>query len=225
MASGAKTKLYPPRIYCGDALDVLPTLPLESVDLCVAQPPYYVRSGTRMPEVWGMERTIDDYAHRIYSVIDQIYRVLRPDGVLWLVISAEDSLFLFGLWIQTKRPWSQMGLHLWIDRRSRFLNKNHILVFFKDFHQNFKGITIRASSTKAISFTEPGTGKRVGYRAFPLRIPRAAILSHCPEGGVVLDPFMGQGTTIQVAHRMGCRAIGIEISRELCDLSSEDTKT
>lgn len=38
----------------------------------------------------------------------------------------------------------------------------------------------------------------------------------CPENGVVLDPFSGSGTTMQVALKTGRSAIGIDISETFC---------
>ena len=40
----------------------------------------------------------------------------------------------------------------------------------------------------------------------------------CPEGGVVLDCFMGSGTTAKVARALGRHYIGFEISAEYCDI-------
>ena len=40
----------------------------------------------------------------------------------------------------------------------------------------------------------------------------------CPEGGTVLDPFAGSGTTLMVALKLNRNAIGIEIKPEYCDL-------
>lgn len=57
------------------------------------------------------------------------------------------------------------------------------------------------------------------YAVFPAELPRRCIAAGCPEGGVVLDPFSGSGTTGWVAERMGRRYVGIDLSREYLDMS------
>lgn len=52
---------------------------------------------------------------------------------------------------------------------------------------------------------------------FPAEIPRRAILLSTWPGDVVLDPFAGAGTTVRVAHQLGRRAIGVELSAEYVD--------
>ena len=47
---------------------------------------------------------------------------------------------------------------------------------------------------------------------FPEKLVEPCILAGCPEGGTVLDPFMGSGTTGVVAKRHGRNFIGIEIN-------------
>lgn len=56
------------------------------------------------------------------------------------------------------------------------------------------------------------------FATFPEEIPRRCIRAGCPEGGIVLDPFAGSGTTLAVAIAEGRRAIGIEINPDYCDL-------
>ena len=45
------------------------------------------------------------------------------------------------------------------------------------------------------------------------------ILAGCPEGGIVLDPFLGSGTTATVARKLGRGCIGIEINPEYCRMA------
>ena len=46
----------------------------------------------------------------------------------------------------------------------------------------------------------------------PLEIIERMVLASCPEGGVVLDPFMGSGTTAEAAVRHGRRFVGFELN-------------
>lgn len=58
------------------------------------------------------------------------------------------------------------------------------------------------------------------FATFPTELARRCILGGCPEGGTVLDPFMGSGTTALVARKLNRRSIGIELNpayAELCD--------
>jgi site-specific DNA-methyltransferase (adenine-specific) len=50
--------------------------------------------------------------------------------------------------------------------------------------------------------------------AFPAELPEWFIKLFTQSGDVVLDPFMGSGTTIQVANRMGRHSIGVDIMEE-----------
>lgn len=55
---------------------------------------------------------------------------------------------------------------------------------------------------------------------FPENLAKFFILSFCPPGGVVLDPFSGSGTTAAVAIRHGRRAIAIDIRESQVELTS-----
>lgn len=57
------------------------------------------------------------------------------------------------------------------------------------------------------------------FAVFPSELVRRPILATVPEGGVVLDPFFGSGTTGHMARALGRRAVGIELSRDYCDLA------
>ncbi|WP_368861216.1 site-specific DNA-methyltransferase [Frankia sp. AgB32] len=57
------------------------------------------------------------------------------------------------------------------------------------------------------------------FAVFPPEIPRRAILTGCPPGGVVLDPFSGSGTTGMVAGQLGRRYIGIDLNPDYHQLA------
>jgi len=52
------------------------------------------------------------------------------------------------------------------------------------------------------------------FAVFPEKIPELCIKAGTKEGDVVLDPFMGSGTTANVAKRLGREWIGIELNEE-----------
>lgn len=52
------------------------------------------------------------------------------------------------------------------------------------------------------------------FATYPPALIEPCILAGCPEGGTVLDPFFGAGTTGLVARRLGRNAIGIELNPE-----------
>ena len=54
--------------------------------------------------------------------------------------------------------------------------------------------------------------------AFPKELPEWFIKLFTQEGDIVMDPFMGSGTTITVSQQMNRNSIGIEIVPEYCDM-------
>ena len=54
--------------------------------------------------------------------------------------------------------------------------------------------------------------KGAHYATFPPKLIEPMILAGCPVGGIVLDPFVGSGTTIMVANQLGRRGIGLDLS-------------
>ena len=74
-------------IHTGDCLEILKTLPDDSVHCCVTSPPYYALRDYGMEAQIGRETTPKEYISRLMEVFTEVRRVLRPDGTLWLNIS------------------------------------------------------------------------------------------------------------------------------------------
>lgn len=54
---------------------------------------------------------------------------------------------------------------------------------------------------------------------FPEELLKMPILSTCPEGGIVLDPFSGTGSTVDAAVKLGRRGIGIDLSNQYTEIA------
>jgi len=59
------------------------------------------------------------------------------------------------------------------------------------------------------------------FAVFPEKLVELCILAGCPENGVVLDPFIGSGTTAVVAQRLGRKYLGIDINPKYCEMASK----
>jgi DNA modification methylase len=66
-------------------------------------------------------------------------------------------------------------------------------------------------------------GNKNHSAAFPISLPSWFIELFTQKGDVVLDPFVGSGTTAVAAVELGRKYIGIDISKEYCDLARERT--
>ena len=74
------------KIYCGNALDVVKSMPDGSVNCCVTSPPYYGLRDYGIYGQIGQEASPDEYVEKLTGVFSEIHRVLKDDGTLWLVI-------------------------------------------------------------------------------------------------------------------------------------------
>jgi DNA modification methylase len=63
--------------------------------------------------------------------------------------------------------------------------------------------------------------KEAHFATFPEEIPERCIKAGCPEGGVVLDPFIGSGTVAKVAIRLRRQYIGIDINPKYYELAEK----
>jgi site-specific DNA-methyltransferase (adenine-specific) len=55
----------------------------------------------------------------------------------------------------------------------------------------------------------------------PFAVINPLILASCPTRGIVLDPFMGSGTTLESAKKLARKAIGIEIEEKYCEIAAK----
>jgi site-specific DNA-methyltransferase (adenine-specific) len=62
------------------------------------------------------------------------------------------------------------------------------------------------------------------FATYPIELCITPIKAGCPKGGVVLDPFMGSGTTAIAAYKLGRNWIGVELNQEYIDIAEKRTE-
>jgi site-specific DNA-methyltransferase (adenine-specific) len=203
-------------IYHGDCRDILPTLPAESVDCVVTDPPYGV-SFVRRRDRKRRRIAGDNDTSLLRPTFREMYRVLKPDT---LSVS-------FYAW-----PHADAFLSAW--REAGFRVVSH-LVFLKSVwglgyytrgqHETASLLARGHPPLPARIISDTIPWQREPDAWHPAQKPVAAIAAllaaFAPEGGLVLDPFMGSGSTLRAAKDLGCRAIGVEVEAEYCKRAAE----
>lgn len=71
-------------LYCGDSKIAMSDIQDESINCIVTSPPYYCLRDYQIDGQIGLEETVDEYVNSICNVMDESYRILRKDGLLFL---------------------------------------------------------------------------------------------------------------------------------------------
>jgi len=103
------------------------------------------------------------------------------------------------------------------DRPSR--SYENLFMFAKDRRYYFNKQPLIEQKIEEDMWTIPARPKfasGIDTAPYPDELVQRCLQIGCPPGGVVLDPFLGSGTTARVALASGCSAVGIELNREFC---------
>ena len=100
-------------VLCGDALEMLKTLPDEYVQMCVTSPPYYGLRDYGAEGQIGCEQTPLEYIDRLTEIFREVRRVLKSNGTLWLNIADSYAGSGKGVWSKSlaERPKSKQTYH------------------------------------------------------------------------------------------------------------------
>jgi DNA modification methylase len=254
-------------LYCGDAFNVLRTLPKDSVNCVVTSPPYYWLRDYNVEGQIGQEGTVLEYVVTLSEVMKEVFRVLNRDGVLFLNLGdtyysgkgeptrpdeksrkrrfglrAVDKSGGVGIGVRAKTalgiPWRvaiEMCRHKWILRSDIIWDRKyslpepvddrprrryeHIFMFVKDrkyFFDRQKLVDIGEEDIWTVAARPEQSSNGIDTAPFPDELVKRCLDIGCAEGGVVLDPFAGSGTTLRVALSTGRSAIGIDLNPSFC---------
>lgn len=71
-------------VYNEPCLETCKRLPNESVDCIITSPPYWQLRDYGYPEQWGLEPTFNEYLEHLWTLMDEIHRILKPNGTVWI---------------------------------------------------------------------------------------------------------------------------------------------
>jgi adenine-specific DNA-methyltransferase len=191
------------RILLGDCVRVMGQMPKESVDMILTDPPYAVqyedRSGRRVEN--------DDRTDWIAPAFTEMYRVLKPDRF---------CVSFYG--------WNRVDAFFAAWKAAGFSPVGH-LVFAKRYASKERYVAYTHESAYLLAKGNPEKPHMMlrdvlewqysGNTRHPTEKPLTAMMllvdafSH--PGDIVLDPFVGSGTTAVAAKHLGRRYIGIDL--------------
>ena len=227
------------KIVCGDILQVIKHIPDHTVDLVVTSPPYNLKNstGNGMKDgrggKWshaalqkGYSHHSDNMPHDAYvkwqrKCLTQMMRVLKEDGAIfynhkWRV---QNGLLQDRHDIVTGFPVRQ--IIIWKRKGGINFNRGYFLPTYEVIYLIAKPKFTLAPKANAYGdvweFTQEMNNEHPA--AFPVDLIVRIISS--TNAQIILDPFMGSGTTAVAAKALQRDYIGIEISPQYCEMARE----
>lgn len=236
------------RLYEGDSIALLTRCRSDFFDLIFADPPYFLSDngitchGGRMVSVnkgsWDEARPIEKVHEFNRAWLAECKRVLKPGGTIFVsgtyhnIYSIGFAMQELGLIILNDIVWFKVNPPPNLSCRY-FTHATETILWAK------KGKKSRHFFNYHLmkSFPDPAPGKQMlnlwsirppkapekRYGKHPAQKPEAllerVILAASREGDIVLDPFVGSGTTGVVAARYRRRFVGFDISREYLEVA------
>ena len=234
------------RIYQADCLALMAQLPASSVDLIFADPPYFLSNGGitchagKMVSVnkgsWDVSKGADANHDFNRSWLSACQRLLKPNGSIWVsgtahvIHSVGFAMQQLGFkllndisWVKPNPPPNLSCRYfthatetiIWAarDKKSRHT-----------FHYKLMKETNRGKQMKSVwTDIRPPEPWEKKFGKHPTQKPVALLerilLASSNEGDLVLDPFLGGGTTLLTAFRLRRHAIGCDLSLDYINLS------
>ena len=231
------------RIYCQSAEDMA-CLPENRVALAFTSPPYNVG------KEYDDNLNLPDYLELIRRVGEEVYRVLLPGGryvinvanlgrkpyiplhAFFYDVHMQIGFLPMGeiIWQKARGANGSCAWGSWRSAKSPRLRDLHeyLLVFAKQSfsrpdrgQSDIQGDEFMAATLSTWEIT-PESARRVGHPApFPVELAGRVIRLFSYVDDVILDPFLGSGTTCVAAVQNQRRYVGFEIAPEYCQLARQ----
>ncbi len=230
------------RLIVGDTLATLRAMPNDVVDVGVTSPPY---NKQEKQKGWLVKNVVYDaykdavpeaeYQQNQIEVLDEVFRVTAPGGAFFYnhkIRWDRGNMFHPMDWLR-KTKWTVKQEIIWDRviaaniRGWRFWQvEERIYWLYKPIGDYLIGKELKSADAKLTSIWRgvPENGRKNPHPApFPLWLPARVIISilGVESPGVVLDPYVGSGTTAVAAKLLGHKYLGIDRSEAYIELAEE----
>ena len=222
-------------IYNADCLSMtggLRDLPDKSIDLVVTDPPYLIETsggglcGDKKGIVKQFREHDLDFMKNGFSdeVLDELCRLMKKINI-YLFCSQKQIIFLLDYFVKKKKcNWNLLTWHKTnpvLACGNKYLTDTEFILFFRE-----KGVKVYGSyETKSTYYITPSNQKdkkKYGHPTVkPLEMVKNLIVNSSQENDIILDPFLGSGTTAVAAKDLNRKYIGYEISKEYCQIAKQ----
>lgn len=220
-------------------------LPNNSVHLMITSPPYNVS------KEYDNDLSLKEYLEILKNSFKETYRVLVNGGRLCINLAnlgrkpyipltdyVSQILISIGFNMRGEIIWNKAASASpstawgsWQSASNPILRDVHeyILIFSKGEYKREKNSKLNTITkeqfmeyTKSIWTMNAESARRIGHPApFPEELPNRLIQLYSFKDDIILDPFMGSGTTAVAALKSGRNFVGYEISKEYIKLSEK----
>ena len=208
-----------------DCLEILPTLEDNSVDVVITDPPFFTPAAHYQSRIswgrsWGDLSILGQY---FFNLADEFKRILNTDGHLFVFCHDESyPVFYPGVY----RLWDFTAGLIW-DKTRIGLGKIFRHQYEMILWASNKGAYVK-SDGKAHSDILSYKATLSKDRDHPVQKPpelMAELINICTrEDAVILDPFMGSGTTGVACVQTNRNFIGVEIEPKYFDIAERRIK-
>lgn len=196
---------YINKIIQGDCFEILKDIPDKCVDLVIVDPPY----GINFQSNYRIKKHDKIHGDDSFPVeaLDEFFRV------------AKKAVYVFCRWDNLSELPKPKSVLVWVKNNWSMGDLKHehgrqweaICFYPQKEHEFIKRIPDVIYSKR--------TGNNLHPTEKPLDLIKQLILAN--KGDLILDPFMGSGTTLVAAKQLGRSYIGIEISKEYCEIAKQ----
>jgi site-specific DNA-methyltransferase (adenine-specific) len=186
-----------------DCVKKLPSLPDHCVDFILTDPPYLVSYRPRDGRTVGN----DDNDAWLRPAFAQMYRVLAADGFCLTFYGwPHADRFMLAFRAAGFRPVGHFSFP-----KSYVSSVGHVRCQHECAYLLAKGNPRTSRPLSDVVAWSENTGNKLHPTQKPTSILRPFVESYAPEGGTVLDPFAGSGSSLVAAKDVGRSYIGMEM--------------